>query len=271
MPNDHYLKNHKPIVAACIPALNEERTIADIVSKAKKFADIVIVVDDGSSDNTAIVAEKHGALVIRHERTKGYGAALRSALKKALELDVDIAVTLDADGQHDPAEIPKVIKPIIERKADMVIGSRFLSKKSIEEIPTGRKIGIHLINFIFKFWSRNFNISDSQSGFRAYSKKILPYIIPEIDGMGASLEILLKACKRSVKILEVPIFCKYFKTNMPIRSMLAQGIDAISPLLYRDMNSNSNPLSKILFQVLKFVDSLIKNERKINKDHRRFA
>ncbi len=262
MSDGRYWKDHRPTVVACIPALNEEKTIADIVSKAKRFVDIVIVVDDGSSDNTAATAERCGALVIRHERTMGYGAALRSALKKALELNVDIAVTLDADGQHDPSEIPKVIKPIIEGKADMVIGSRFLSRRSIEEIPIGRKIGIQLINLIFKLWARNFDVSDTQSGFRAYSRRILPYIIPEVDGMGASLEILFKACKRSIRIMEVPIFCKYFKTNISFRNMVAHGIDAISPLIYRDLNSNSRIVSRAMLYFLKFIELFIKNSRR---------
>ncbi|MEM2613688.1 MAG: glycosyltransferase family 2 protein, partial [Nitrososphaerota archaeon] len=112
-------------VIACIPAYNEEKTIAKVILKTKKYVDKVIVCDDGSIDMTAEIAEALGAEVIRHERNMGYGAAISSLFKKAVEEGADIMVTLDGDGQHDPDEIPKLIKPIVEDEADVVIGSRF--------------------------------------------------------------------------------------------------------------------------------------------------
>jgi len=115
-------------IVAVLPAFNEQRTIAEVILKTEKNVDRVVVVDDGSSDLTAEVAERLGATVIRHKRNIGYGAALRSGFEHALKLNPKVVVTLDTDGQHDPNEIPNLVKPILEGKADVVIGSRFLRK-----------------------------------------------------------------------------------------------------------------------------------------------
>ena len=107
----------KPFVVVGIPAFNEERTIAKAVLESQRFADKVVVCDDGSSDMTAEIAERLGADVARHERNLGYGAAIQSLFRRARELDADVLVTLDMDGQHDPSEVSDVVKPIVEGKA----------------------------------------------------------------------------------------------------------------------------------------------------------
>ena len=113
-----------------IPAFNEEKNIAGIISKLKKYADTIIVCDDGSTDLTAKISEELGAIVITHEKNKGYGASINSLFLKAKELETNVFVTFDADGQHRVIDIPIVIKPVINNEADLVIGSRFLETKS---------------------------------------------------------------------------------------------------------------------------------------------
>jgi len=198
----------KPFVVVGIPAFNEEHTIARIVLEAQKFADKVVVCDDGSTDYTARIAESLGADVVRHEKNGGYGASIKSLFLRAHELTADVFVTLDADGQHEPNEIPIVIKPIVEGEADVVIGSRFVDKNGTAEMPLYRQLGARLITKMVNGTARN-SMTDSQSGFRAYSHIALDSLRFFEDGMGASVEILLKASKNDLRIVEVPSTCKY--------------------------------------------------------------
>ena len=130
-----------------IPAFNEEKNIASIITKLMNITDTIIVCNDGSSDLTSEIAEKMGAVTINHKKNLGYGGAIRSIFLKAKELDGDILVTFDADGQHRIEDIEKVIKPIINQEADLVIGSRFLDS-SEKEVPQYRKVGIKVITKI---------------------------------------------------------------------------------------------------------------------------
>ena len=123
-----------------IPAFNEEKNIASIIVKLKKFVDTIIVCDDGSTDSTADIAQNLGAIVISHPKNLGYGAGINSIFNKAKEIDSDILVTFDADGQHRIEDIKKVIEPIEKNNADLVIGSRFLNDAK-EKIPAYRKPG----------------------------------------------------------------------------------------------------------------------------------
>jgi glycosyltransferase involved in cell wall biosynthesis len=198
----------KPFVVVGIPAFNEEHTIARIILEAQKSADKVIVCDDGSTDYTAKIAESLGADVVRHEKNGGYGASIKSLFLRAHELNADVFVTLDADGQHEPNEIPIVIKPIIEGEADVVIGSRFVDKNGTAEMPLYRQLGAKLITKMVNGSAKN-GVTDSQSGFRAYSHIALDRLSFFEDGMGASVEILLKASKNDLRIVEVPSTCKY--------------------------------------------------------------
>ena len=186
-----------------IPAYNEEKNIAVIITRLKKITDKIIVCDDGSSDLTSKIAEELGVMVIKHERNMGYGAAIRSIFLKAKNLDCDILVTFDADGQHRIEDISKVIKPISEKQSDIVIGSRFLDD-SKNEVPNYRKVGIKVITKITNASIKK-QLTDSQSGFRAYSKKVLNELSPSELGMGISTEILIKASSKNFRISEVPI------------------------------------------------------------------
>ena len=190
-----------------IPAFNEEKNIAAIITKLADITDTIIVCNDGSSDLTSDIAEKMGAFVINHEKNLGYGAAIRSIFLKAKELDGDILVTFDADGQHRIEDIEKVTKPIIDQEADLVIGSRFLDE-SEKEVPQYRKVGIKVITKITNASIKK-QLTDSQSGFRAYSKKVLVKLNPSELGMGISTEILIKASSKNFRITEVPIKILY--------------------------------------------------------------
>ena len=186
-----------------IPAFNEEKNIAVLIIQLKKIADKIIVCNDGSTDLTSKIAEELGATVINHEKNLGYGAAIRSIFLKSKDLDGDILVTFDADGQHRIEDINKVINPIINGESDLVIGSRFLDE-SAKEVPRYRKAGIKLITKITNATIKK-QLTDSQSGFRAYSKKVLNELNPSELGMGISTEILIKASAKNFRISEVPI------------------------------------------------------------------
>jgi len=222
---------NKKRVIACIPAYNEEKSIAKIVLLAQKFVDKVVVVDDGSEDLTGEIARRLGAFVVRHDVRKGYGAAIQTCFKTARELDADIMVTLDADGQHDPEEIPKLITPILNGKADIVIGSRFLDSKSINEIPLYRRLGIKTITFLTRKATGNQKISDAQSGFRAYSKKALEKLDIDETGMSVSTEILIKAAEKKLNIVEVPIFCRYKGVKTSTHHPLRHGFNVVASIL----------------------------------------
>lgn len=201
-------KSVEPFVVVGIPAFNEEASIGRVVLEAQKHADIVIVCDDGSSDLTCEIAERLGAEVVRHSKNLGYGAALKSLFGRAHELGADVLVTLDADGQHDPFEIPILLKPIVDGVADIAIGSRFIDVRGVEEMPLYRRFGAKLITKMVNGSAKN-GVSDAQSGFRAYNKQAIERLNLVEGGMGASVEILFKANKSGLKICEVPSSCKY--------------------------------------------------------------
>ena len=189
-----------------IPAFNEEKNIASIISRLKDFTDSIIVCDDGSSDMTAKIAEDMGAILVKHPKNLGYGAAIRTIFLKAKDLESDVLVTLDGDGQHQIMDVEKILKPIEKNQADIVIGSRFLDKKS--DVPKYREFGINVITKVTNVSIKN-KITDAQSGFRAYNKKVLSEISLSDLGMGISTEILIKASSNGLKIVEVPITISY--------------------------------------------------------------
>lgn len=215
--------NHLEI-AIGIPAFNEEKNIASIILKLKKIADKIIVCNDGSSDLTGPVAEEMGAIVITHPRNLGYGAAIGSLFEKASDMNVDALVTFDADGQHRVEDINLVLQPVLKNEADIVIGSRFLGSNGTN-VPAYRKAGIKTITSLANISTED-KLTDSQSGFRAYNKKVLKEITPSDQGMGVSTEILIKASKKGFKIKEVPITILYegdTSTHHPV----AHGISVI--------------------------------------------
>ena len=189
-----------------IPAYNEEKNIAKIIIKLKKITDQIIVCDDGSNDSTCAIAESLGATIIKHPKNSGYGMAIRSIFLKAREINADILVTIDADGQHKIEDINKIIKPVVDRQADISIGSRFL--KEDNNTPSYRKFGVKVITKVTNS-SLSEKITDAQSGFRAYNNKVLQSLTPSDSGMGISTEILIKSSNLGLKITEVPTEIQY--------------------------------------------------------------
>jgi len=211
----------KPYIIACIPAYNEEKTIAKVILKARKYVDKVIVCDDGSTDMTAEIAEALGTEVIRHERNMGKGAAIRSLFKKAREEIADVTITIDGDAQHDPDEIPLLLKVMKETGADIVIGSRFLTKETVRKVPKYRYIGNRILNIITSVGE----ITDTQSGFRAYSRKAIELIQPAEMGFAVDSEILYRAAKLDLKIVEVPVSVEYRVPRPSKRGPILHALD----------------------------------------------
>ena len=204
------LSSHKGKIVACIPAYNAEKSITKVIAGAKEFVNEVIVVNDGSVDNTADKAIKAGAKVINHPLNLGYGSAIATCLKGGLEAGADIIITLDADLQHDPKEIPTLVKPITEGSADLVTGSRFMMENEENAIPTYRKFGITLLTKVTNFVAQT-TISDATTGFRAYSNHAARVLTSMgfSPGMGASSQMLIEAFRSGLRIKEVHVNISY--------------------------------------------------------------
>ncbi|QLH05814.1 glycosyltransferase family 2 protein [Nitrosopumilus ureiphilus] len=183
---------------ACIPAFNEEKPIVDVIKKSLNYVDKVIVYDDGSSDLTSESAKNAGAIVIKHDKNMGKGYAMKSLFKYARDANADVVVTIDGDGQFLPEQIESLIKPILENNYDIVIGNRFSDDK---EMPSYRKAGNKMLDKITKL-AADLPFSDTQSGFRSYSKKAIQSISFSTNGFGVDSEILIDAVDKGLKITE---------------------------------------------------------------------
>jgi glycosyltransferase involved in cell wall biosynthesis len=214
----------------CIPAYNEAPAIRDVILKAKRYADEVIVYDDGSTDNTYEVAKNAGAAtVIRAPHNKGYGTAIRALFEASRDKNAQIMVTLDSDGQHDAQQIPDLIKPLVQGECDIVIGSRFLTSRDSQKVPRYRSAGIKAITKFVQYASYE-GITDAQSGFRAYNSNALRRINLFDEGMSVSTEILLRAKEKNLSVKEVPVTISYdisHKNIGPARNPVSHGIGVL--------------------------------------------
>ena len=192
-------------IVAIIPAYNEEEELANVIAKTLKHVDEVIVVNDGSVDRTAEVAIGAGAKVISHNINLGKGEALKSGFK-AVD-DDSIIVTIDGDGQHNPDEIPDLIRPIVEDGADVVNGSRYINGPE-ENTPAYRRVGQKVLDIATNI-SAGIKITDSQSGFRAFSSSAKNCFRFKDTGFGIESEMLVDAAESGLKIVEVPITVRY--------------------------------------------------------------
>ncbi len=220
------LADAPPQIIAVIPAYNEERFIGSMVIKTLKYVDTVIVVDDGSKDETAEIAEITGALVVRHEQNLGKGAALNSGFKRAREMNPSVIVTLDGDGQHIPEEIPLVLEPILNGKADIVVGSRYLENHS--EVPAARIWGHRVFNILTNSLTQ-VHVTDSQSGFRAFSARALAALYFSTKGFAVESEMQFLAREFSLKLVEAPVTILY--RDAPKRLAVSQGVTVLHGLL----------------------------------------
>jgi len=219
------LSQPKTIVA--IPCYNEGRHIGDVVDGAKEYVDQVIVIDDGSIDTTANVAEAHGALVIRHKFNRGKGIAINTAFEWAKEHDVQVLVLLDGDGQHKPADIALVLKPLLEGEADVVVGSRFLSTKN--RIPRYRTVGQHILTFATNLGS-GLKLTDCQSGFRAFSARAIDALYftrPKPGDVECEMQFLMS--ENHLRVAEVPITVNY--NGRAKRNPVVQGVGNLFAVL----------------------------------------
>jgi len=199
------LDHGKKSIVVCIPAYNEEKSIAKLIIDAKKYSDKIIVVDDGSSDYTPHIVRELGVELIQNEKNIGKGGALRAGFIHAMTFSPDVVVTMDADGQHNPSFIPNLIEPIINRKADVVIGSR--NKKT--KMPKYRKAGLKTINFLNRKALKS-KIKDIQSGYRAYSNKSINALAQEnFQDYSAEFEQIKLLIDKGFEIKEIPVEIKY--------------------------------------------------------------
>ena len=224
----------KPSVIAGIPAYNESKYIGTIVLSARQYVNEVIVVDDGSTDNTVEIARLAGAEVVQHPRNRGYGAAIQTILDEARKRDPDILVILDSDAQHNPKEIPNLLKPISEGY-DFVIGSR---KKQANRIPLYRRVGQRLISRSVNVLS-NDRLTDSESGFRAFSRKAIETLNLKENGMAISAETVAEAARKNLKIAEVPISVIYNKDSSTLNP-ITHGLGVLTKIVV--MISERRPL-----------------------------
>lgn len=194
----------EPVIIAGIPAYNEEKYIGTVILKTKQYVSEVIVVDDGSSDQTATVARLAGASVIRHEQNKGKGAGIQTIIAEAKSKGADILILLDGDGQHNPDEIPDLIKPVLE-DYDLVIGSR---EQQRLKVPAYRRFGQRILSRLSHRLSGQ-DIADSESGFRALSSRAISNLELEQNGFAIETEMISASADAKLRIIEVPISAIY--------------------------------------------------------------
>jgi len=218
-----------------IPAYNEDSVIGSVIKqlqsviKPLKLKKTIVVINDGSTDKTANIAQQVGAKVISHPINRGYGAALQTGIEYTKRAKADYAITFDADGQHDPKDITKVFQAL-EQGFDIVVGSRFLSKKNT--IPLFRRIILKLGNLatfiFFGIW-----ISDSQSGFRGFNQKAIKNIKLKTNHMEVSSEFYSEVKKHHLSYTEIPISVKYTQYSMSKGQTNLNSLNILLKLVYK--------------------------------------
>ena len=250
-------------VIVAMPAYNEEKYIGTLVLEAKQYADEVIVLDDGSTDETSKIARLAGATVIRHEQNKGKGAAIQSILAEAKRRAPDALVLLDADAQHHTEDIPKLVTPILNKEADIIIGSRFLKptqgtqlaqQTQGTQVPFYRRIGQKVLLHSTYILSGK-KLTDSESGFRVFSREAITLLELRENGMSVSAETIAAAADRGLKVTEIPISITYTRDGSTLNpvshgvGVLARIIAMISerrPLLFFGLGGGISTLLGLL-------------------------
>lgn len=216
-------------VIAIIPAYNEASVIGGVVLSALKYVDEVVVVNDGSTDRTAEVARHAGAQVYTHVLNRGLGATLATGIEAGLRRGADVLVTLDADGQHDPTEIPNFLKAIEEKQVDAVIGSRLLQATGM---PFRRRlynrIGNVLTYVLFGIWT-----TDSQSGYRAFTRRGASQLQLRTNRMEVSSEFLKEIHDKKISFCEIPCTVKYTEYSMSKGQSFSVGVMTAMKLILR--------------------------------------
>lgn len=190
-----------------IPAFNVSRHLSAVVKAVQSVVDEVVIVNDGSSDETGIIADSLGVTVIHHPLNRGQGAALKTGTDYALEQSANYIVHFDADGQFQAEDIKKVIKPLQEGEADIVFGSRFLDSTTV--LPWAKRVVIMSLARLINRWLFNIHLTDPQSGFRAFNRKAGELVHWDQDRMAHCSEILIAAHRQPLRVTEVPITVHY--------------------------------------------------------------
>lgn len=218
---------HSPVFAV-IAAYNEDRFIGSVVLKTRRYVDHVLVVDDGSTDETARIAQDAGAILLQHDHNQGKAQAINSGLQRARDMGARSVVLLDADGQHNPAEIPSLLAPIRADEADVVVGSRFLGLRS--EIPRWRILGQHALTVATNIAS-GVALTDSQSGFRALSPTALrAFVFRPNGGFSIESEMQFLILKHNLMVAEVPVHMMGYEDG-PKRNPLSHGMQVINGIV----------------------------------------
>jgi glycosyltransferase involved in cell wall biosynthesis len=215
---------------AVIPAYNEASHIAEVVRQAQRHVQRVIVIDDGSTDGTGERAQQAGALVLSHAMNCGPGAATMTGIQAARLLAAEVVVTLDADGQHNPNDIPKLLAPVRRGEADVVIGTRFRGPKN--SIPFLRRL-FNGIGNAFTYLTTGKYVSDSQSGFKAFGEQALRNIRLHLSGFEFCTEIIREAQVYRWRIVEVPIRVTYSEYTLAKGQSFSGGVVTACKILLR--------------------------------------
>jgi glycosyltransferase involved in cell wall biosynthesis len=215
---------------AVIPCYNEESTIGSIVIKAKQHVDKVLVVDDGSVDDTVKIARGAGAIVISHAKNLGKGSVIKTGFRYALANNYDYVVTLDGDGQHDPDEVPLILGDLMNNGHDITIGLRYGNNT---EMPKWRKAGKRILDYATSFGNGGY-VTDSQCGFRAFNRKAVENLSQKLNGEKFSTESeqLIKAHELGLKISEKNITCKYKNLNTSTKDPVLHGFSVLSYIIW---------------------------------------
>ena len=229
-------KGEKSLVL--IPCFNEELTIASLVMKSKKFVDAVVVVDDGSSDETVSIAKGSGALVLSHKQNKGKSHAIKTGFQYALDHGYEYVITLDGDGQHNPDEIPLLLKDLKEKKLDVSLGIRY---GDTTEMPGWRKIGKRILDYTTSIGNGG-RVTDSQSGFRGFNRKALLAITPRLDGEAFSVESeqLIRSHDAGLQMGNTRVSCKYRDLKTSTKNSASHGFSVLSYVIW--MIAEKRPL-----------------------------
>jgi glycosyltransferase involved in cell wall biosynthesis len=220
---------HKRTLAV-IPCCNEEDTVANVILKTKRFVNQVVVIDDGSSDETKKIAKEAGATVISHKKNKGKGAAIRTGFQYALDNDFDYIVTIDGDGQHNPLEIPDLLGNVMNNGNDISVGYRVGNDS---EMPMWRRVGKRVLDYTTSMGTGGF-VTDSQCGFRAFNKKAVAQIMPQLKGDAFSVESeqLIKAHESGLKVVNTNVSCKYKDLNTSTKNPASHGFSVLGYILW---------------------------------------
>jgi glycosyltransferase involved in cell wall biosynthesis len=224
-------------IVALIPAHNEERFIGSLVLAVKEFVDQVVVIDDGSNDRTAEIAARAGAVVCRHDANQGKAAAVNTGFAYVRQQHPRAVVMLDGDGQHYAEDLPRVLEPVLDGDADIVVGSRFLGIKN--DIPIYRQVGQHGLTIVTNL-ATGLPIGDSQSGYRAFSPHAISLLSFSKGGFSIESEMQFLARECKLRVVEVPIKVTYdepakrnpFSHGMQVINGILQLVGQTRPLLF---------------------------------------